>query len=270
MSTIFLSHNHQDKPFVRYLAVELRKKGVRVWLDEAEIKVGDSLIKKIQEGLDEMEYVGAVLSNHSVRSAWVEKELEIAMVQEMNGRHVKILPILINDCKLPSFLIGKAYADFRSPLNYLRALEQLADSLGIQSSFVLPSDEAIVVIRNVALNRKAKIGKIEIAPTSPLGTLSYRAKVTDGKGVIYCHASGISQGRAFYVRKGIGFFYEYILNGSASPLGLPISNEELVDGEGFPTSYFENGFIEWSPKTSIARAILTTKESEKVIAEEKL
>src|SRR6185369_12274806 len=121
MSTIFLSHNHKDKPFVRQLALELKKRGVKVWLDEAEIKVGDSLIMKIQEGLDEMEYVGAILSNNSVGSAWVEKELETALYQEINGRQVKILPILIDDCKLPSFLVSKAYADFRSPLNYARA-----------------------------------------------------------------------------------------------------------------------------------------------------
>jgi hypothetical protein len=270
MSTIFLSHNHRDKPFARHLAAELKKRGVQVWLDEAEIKVGDSLIKKIQEGLDKMEYVGVILSSNSVGSAWVEKELEIAMYREINGRRVKVLPILFDDCQLPSFLIAKAYADFRSPLNYVRALEQIADSLGIQSKFVLPPDEAVVAINSLALNRKAKVGAIEIAPSSPTGTLSYRAKVRDGKGVIYCHASGIRQGQVFYVRKGIGFLYEYMLNGSASPLGLPISNEELVDGKGFPTSYFENGLIEWSPKTWIARAILTTKEGEKVIAEKKL
>jgi TIR domain-containing protein/LGFP repeat-containing protein len=270
MSTIFLSHNQKDKPFVRHLAEELKKKGVRVWLDEAEIKVGDSLIAKIQQGLDEMEYVGVILSNNSVGSAWVEKELETAMYQEINGRRVKVLPILIEDCKLPPFLNGKAYADFRSPLNYVRALEQLAASLGVNSEFVLPPDEGIHAINSLALNRNASITAIEIAPPSLMGTLSYRARVTDGKGVIYCHASGIRQGQAFYVRKGIGFFYEYMLNGSASLLGLPISNEELVDGEGFPTSYFENGFIDWSPTTGIARAILVTREGEKVIAQERL
>ncbi|MFO1433971.1 MAG: toll/interleukin-1 receptor domain-containing protein [Candidatus Competibacteraceae bacterium] len=35
MSTIFLSHNHNDKPFVRELANYLRKYGIEVWVDEA-------------------------------------------------------------------------------------------------------------------------------------------------------------------------------------------------------------------------------------------
>lgn len=47
MSSIFLSHNHNDKPFVRRLAHDLQAVGVRVWLDESEIMVGDYL-----EGLE--------------------------------------------------------------------------------------------------------------------------------------------------------------------------------------------------------------------------
>ena len=40
MSSIFLCHSSQDKFFVRKLAEALRNEGVRVWLDEAEIKIG--------------------------------------------------------------------------------------------------------------------------------------------------------------------------------------------------------------------------------------
>ena len=68
MSSIFLSHNSKDKPFVRRLADDLRKEGFYVWVDEAEIKLGDSLIEKIREGLDKMEYVGVVLSKNSINS----------------------------------------------------------------------------------------------------------------------------------------------------------------------------------------------------------
>ena len=48
MSSIFLSHNSVDKPFVRKLANDLRRRGHYAWVDEAEIKVGDSLIDKIE------------------------------------------------------------------------------------------------------------------------------------------------------------------------------------------------------------------------------
>ena len=40
--SVFLSHNHNDKPFVRKLARDLENHGVHYWLDEAEMKIGDS------------------------------------------------------------------------------------------------------------------------------------------------------------------------------------------------------------------------------------
>jgi hypothetical protein len=59
---VFLSHNWADKDFVRRLAGDLVAAGARVWIDEAEIKVGDSLIEKIRAGIDSMDYVAAILS----------------------------------------------------------------------------------------------------------------------------------------------------------------------------------------------------------------
>lgn len=52
--SIFLSHNVADKPFVRRIARDLDNQGVRCWVDEAEIKVGDSLIEKIRQGIDKL------------------------------------------------------------------------------------------------------------------------------------------------------------------------------------------------------------------------
>ncbi|WHW57110.1 toll/interleukin-1 receptor domain-containing protein [Salmonella enterica] len=48
--SVFLSHNHNDKPFVRKLARDLENHGVRYWLDETEMKIGDSSDSKNQGG----------------------------------------------------------------------------------------------------------------------------------------------------------------------------------------------------------------------------
>lgn len=46
-STISLSHASEDKEdFVRHLAKNLSNAGCRVWYDEFELKLGDSLRKK--------------------------------------------------------------------------------------------------------------------------------------------------------------------------------------------------------------------------------
>jgi len=123
---IFLSHTSEDKPFVRRLKESLENHGVtKVWLDEAEIQIGDSLIKKIDEGLRMTKYIGVILSPRSIKSNWVEKELEIAMNREIGTGEVVVLPLVMEECDLPTFLQGKLYADFYSPEKYDESLQKL-------------------------------------------------------------------------------------------------------------------------------------------------
>lgn len=103
MSSIFLSHNSKDKEFVRRLANRLESYGVKVWVDEAEIKVGESLIKKIETGINEMEYLGVILSQNSIKSDWVNREVDMAMNGEIQGRKVKVLPLLYKNAKFLDF-----------------------------------------------------------------------------------------------------------------------------------------------------------------------
>lgn len=123
---IFLSHTSADKPFVRDLKLRLEAHGVKsVWLDEAEMQIGDSLTKKIEEGLRKTKYIGIVLSPRSIKSPWVEKELEVAINREISSGEVVVLPLLYEKCELPAFLTGKMYADFTDPVEYDESLEKL-------------------------------------------------------------------------------------------------------------------------------------------------
>lgn len=123
---LFLSHTSEDKPFVRKLREDLIRHGVEdVWLDEAEIQIGDSLTKKISEALARTRYVGVVLSPRSIRSPWVEKELEAAMTREISTGEVVVLPMLYERCELPPFLVGKMYADLTTDENYQEGLGKL-------------------------------------------------------------------------------------------------------------------------------------------------
>lgn len=79
MASVFISHNHADKDFVRRLGADLASFGVRPWIDEAELDVGDSLLTKISSAIDDMDYLAVVLSPQSVASSWVQTELEQAM-----------------------------------------------------------------------------------------------------------------------------------------------------------------------------------------------
>lgn len=127
---LFLSYNHRDKQFARRLAADLQNQGVEVWLDESEIQVGDSLIAKISHAIESVDYVGVILTPNSVESEWVNREVEIALNDEIDGREVKVLPLLREPCVIPKFLKGKLYLDF-SDSGYNGSLNRLLKKLGV-------------------------------------------------------------------------------------------------------------------------------------------
>src|SRR4051794_29410783 len=49
---VFLSHSSKDKPVVRSLAERLKRDGLKVWFDQWEIRLGDSIYAKIRDGLE--------------------------------------------------------------------------------------------------------------------------------------------------------------------------------------------------------------------------
>jgi hypothetical protein len=147
MSSVFLSHSHADKEFVRKLAADLRLAGHTVWIDEAEINVGDSLIAKLREGLDQVDYVAAIVSAASVASEWVTRELDIASNRELREKRVVVLPVLIEKVRLPGFLDGKFYADFTDSANYRNALGLLLRALGDATPVPKPAAEELARLK---------------------------------------------------------------------------------------------------------------------------
>lgn len=128
---VFLSHNHADKPFVRRLALDLENHSIKCWLDEAEMKIGDSLIQKIREGIDTADFFAVILSPNSINAPWVINELDVAMNYQIKGEKIKVLPIMLKECELPGFLIGKLYADFKDDNKYQDSFKILLNTLGV-------------------------------------------------------------------------------------------------------------------------------------------
>jgi hypothetical protein len=89
----FISHASEDKADVALpLAEELRKYGLRIWLDKFSLKVGDSLREKIDEGLAESRYGVVILSPAFVSKNWPQKELNGLFAKEVGGVG-SILPV---------------------------------------------------------------------------------------------------------------------------------------------------------------------------------
>ncbi|MCI0489761.1 MAG: toll/interleukin-1 receptor domain-containing protein, partial [Blastocatellia bacterium] len=110
---VFISHSSKDKNFVRKLADDLKRSGFKIWLDEIELKVGDSIVQGISDGLSDSDYLILVLSQDSVNSRWVREEWNAALMNELSGSGTIVLPAMIEDVEVPFILKQRVYADFR-------------------------------------------------------------------------------------------------------------------------------------------------------------
>lgn len=110
---IFISYSHTDAEFVDKLATHLIKQNTHIWVDTWELNVGDSILNKVQQAIQESSALLVVLSKSSVASEWCKKELSAGLMRELDEKCVVVLPVLLEDCDIPIFLREKMYADFR-------------------------------------------------------------------------------------------------------------------------------------------------------------
>ena len=95
---VFISHAWEDKKdFVDELYNALTALGIKVWYDTSRIKWGDSMRKKIDEGLSKSKFGIIVLSPNYIaeNKYWTKVELDgLFQLESINGK--TILPIWHN------------------------------------------------------------------------------------------------------------------------------------------------------------------------------
>jgi hypothetical protein len=91
---LFICHASEDKEsVVRPLATLLRDRGRRVWVDEGEIRLGDSLRQKIDDGLIRSRFGLVVLSPAFFRKRWPRVELDGLAAREIVSGEKVVLPV---------------------------------------------------------------------------------------------------------------------------------------------------------------------------------
>lgn len=113
---IFICHASEDKSAAREIARFFKGLGSGVWFDEWEIKVGDSIVQRIDGALGKATHLLLLLSKHSVEKPWVKKEFSAALMRQLSNNSITILPIRLDDCQLPAILADIKYADARIEL----------------------------------------------------------------------------------------------------------------------------------------------------------
>ena len=110
---VFLSHSSKDKPVVRELAARLKGDGIRVWLDEEQIKPGDSIPAKIEEGLERSRVLVLCMSANAFGSDWAQLESGTFRFRDPLNKERRFLPLRLDDAPIKGSLAQFLYIDWR-------------------------------------------------------------------------------------------------------------------------------------------------------------
>lgn len=105
--SVFLSHNANDKEFVRRLAAAT---GAHVWFDEWTIRPGDSIPGQIDQGLIQFNIFALVWSEAASHSQWVRTEMDAALTRWIGNSSLRLVPIVLDNTPLPVLLSSRRYA----------------------------------------------------------------------------------------------------------------------------------------------------------------
>jgi hypothetical protein len=113
---LFLSHASEDNVWCEKLAERLRDQGVRVWFDGWEIKAGDHLEARINDGLEKSLKLVAVWTANYFRNdkVWTLAESYAKQDKDILARERPLIPLLREDCKIKPTFQPLIYLDFRN------------------------------------------------------------------------------------------------------------------------------------------------------------
>lgn len=111
---VFLCHNSKDKPEVKKIGEELKKRGMKPWLDEWELQPGRPWQRALEAQIASISSAAVFVGKDGV-GPWQQMELE-AYLREFVRRGRSVIPVLLKDApekpQVPLFLQGMTWVDF--------------------------------------------------------------------------------------------------------------------------------------------------------------
>ena len=156
---VFISHSSKDKWAARRISQDIEAIGVQTFLDEKDIKTGESLDQSIKKQLNDCDDFLILLSPASIKSEWVLIELGGAMAL---GKHIVPILLYVGTNEIPHVINLKLARDINDVNTYY---DELRTKLGATVS------KKKVIRKKVAKKKAAaplKVGdKVRIVATPP-------------------------------------------------------------------------------------------------------
>lgn len=94
---IFISYSTKDEEIVRGLEKYIPNEMLDTWIDHKAIGGGSDLTKAIKQGINRADIYFLFISQNSLNSDWVDKEIKWAMQREEKLNYEFIVPVLLEE-----------------------------------------------------------------------------------------------------------------------------------------------------------------------------
>lgn len=127
---VFISYRKRHEQFAERLAQRLGAEGFVPWFDKWDIRAGDSLPGKIEEGLEESIAFIPIMTADYQRGSWATEELQSAIAKRVE-MDFRIVPVLLEECERPELIRHLRYVDFtaQDPETFESKVGELIDAI---------------------------------------------------------------------------------------------------------------------------------------------
>jgi len=93
----FISYSTKDQEFADRIHADLQNRGVRCWFAPHDMPIGGKILDEIDTAIQHRDKLLLILSEHSIKSDWVEDEVTRAFEEERKRSKIVLFPIRIDD-----------------------------------------------------------------------------------------------------------------------------------------------------------------------------
>lgn len=97
----FITHSWEDMDFVRKLYQDLLDAGLDGFFDERSVRPGESIPKRIEQGIEQCDVYIPVLSPDALKSRWSDWEIDMAIMMNREQGRPHIIPVIAEKCDVP-------------------------------------------------------------------------------------------------------------------------------------------------------------------------
>ena len=196
---VFVSHHHSpaEDTFTARLVADLRAAGIDVWVDTDRIPSGDFL-RKINEGLTGRQYLVFVMTPDSLKSSYVQMEVNAALHQFNIGRMLGVIPIMAQTCDEGDILpLWSTLQRYDATKGYSACLTQLLQVFGVEPKSVNPSAQQQSA-KSASANKQIKGADVKCEMTlsfeEAVRGCQKEVEVPRWETCTVCHGNGVKPG----------------------------------------------------------------------------